>query len=118
MLRCLNALINLMSCGYVITILDESVGYPANVRDSTRFLRKHLRRVSRRNKRRQNDIASEQVAEARRTSATIEPGYGRASITMLKGPWVAHRTREKPAPDTTSLILASPACAPSPSPTS
>jgi hypothetical protein len=44
--------------------------------------------------------------------------HGRASRIRLKGPWVAQRTLEKPAPDTISVILACPACAPRPSPTS
>ena len=45
-------------------------------------------------------------------------GYGRASSTMLKGVSVARRKRRKPPAVTTSRSRASPACAPSASPTS
>ena len=44
--------------------------------------------------------------------------HGRASYTRLKGVSAARRKRVKPAAVTTSLILASPAWAPSASPTS
>jgi len=44
--------------------------------------------------------------------------HGRASNTRLNGVSAARRNRVKPAAVTTSLILASPACAPSASPTS
>src|SRR5579885_933484 len=44
--------------------------------------------------------------------------YGRASKTMLNGVSVARRKRVNPADVTTSRSLASPACAPNPSPTS
>src|SRR5581483_2636687 len=44
--------------------------------------------------------------------------YGRASNTRLNGVSATRRKRVKPAASTTSLILASPACAPSASPTS
>src|ERR1700733_2740233 len=44
--------------------------------------------------------------------------YGRASNTMLNGVSAARRKRVKPAAVTTSLIRASPAWAPSASPTS
>ncbi len=45
-------------------------------------------------------------------------GYGRASSTRLKGVSVARRKRVKPPAVTTSRSRASPACAPSPNPTS
>src|SRR5439155_3476223 len=45
-------------------------------------------------------------------------GYGRASSTRLKGVSVARRKRVKPPAMTTSRSRASPACAPSASPTS
>ena len=45
-------------------------------------------------------------------------GYGRASNTMLKGVSLTRRNRPNPALVTTSRIRASPACAPSASPTS
>src|ERR1700689_2881008 len=44
-------------------------------------------------------------------------GHGRASYTTLSGVSAARRNRVKPAAVTTSRILASPACAPSASPT-
>ena len=45
-------------------------------------------------------------------------GYGRASNTMLKGVSLTRRNRPNPALVTTSRMRASPACAPSASPTS
>src|SRR5580692_1278830 len=48
----------------------------------------------------------------------LAPDHGRASKTRLNGVCAARRKRVKPAAVTTSLILASPAWAPSASPTS
>ena len=45
-------------------------------------------------------------------------GYGRASYTMLNGVWATRRKLVKPPALMTSPIVASPACAPSASPSS
>jgi hypothetical protein len=45
-----------------------------------------------------------------------QSGHGLASKTKLNGVWVARRNFEKPADFTNSLILTSPACAPSAGP--
>src|SRR5207248_11502228 len=54
----------------------------------------------------------------RRSVGTATRTYGRASNTLLNGVSATRRNRVKPAAVTTSRIRASPACAPSASPTS